>query len=514
MRSTAYLVAYTSIRCFDTFGVITNTISHMRTRRFFLGAVLPLVCATLGHAQLGVDQDLGTDYITFGSFEGYGDADGQSYAGSFMPEITNAQNFGGFTVPAVGTRCWEHSRWPDLTRYYWRYYQSTANNSTQGSNNVGGRLVHRLHTGNAGMSDPLNGPSWDGSIWNNQYLMLKFYGPTTPNHMVLYQEFRATAGPGTYDFEMRFRSNAAGMRVRVYGSGVHKVTCGSTNGVANQIVPDSLLYDSGPLGTGWIGLNSAITTTESVNTILIQVSRADDTAPAANTTIYFDDIHWYSNDCTPRWTEPQSLRNTYGSVSTGDLCALLDRAITADGSPDHMMINQLRILCGLDGCTPACDPDCPLDLDGSGVIDQPDMDIFESLYGMSTSEITDPCLLGADANGDGIVSVDDLIIFVGAFGSSCEGPGMQPPPGGRPSIETTGDMVLMPNPTSGRFALFAKVAANTPVVVLSPDGRLLKEVRTNDLQRLDIDLTNEPAGLYTIRINDGMHPEVLRVVKE
>ncbi|MBL7983984.1 MAG: T9SS type A sorting domain-containing protein [Flavobacteriales bacterium] len=73
----------------------------------------------------------------------------------------------------------------------------------------------------------------------------------------------------------------------------------------------------------------------------------------------------------------------------------------------------------------------------------------------------------------------------------------------------------MPNPTAGSVSVItAGIPTNTPLLVLASDGRVVRSLRTNDEARLDIDLTQEPAGLYTIRISDGDRNEVVRVVKE
>lgn len=73
----------------------------------------------------------------------------------------------------------------------------------------------------------------------------------------------------------------------------------------------------------------------------------------------------------------------------------------------------------------------------------------------------------------------------------------------------------VPNPTSGSISVNTEgIPTNTPLLVLASDGRVVRSLRTTDEARLDIDLTQEPAGLYTIRISDGDRNEVVRVVKE
>ncbi len=74
---------------------------------------------------------------------------------------------------------------------------------------------------------------------------------------------------------------------------------------------------------------------------------------------------------------------------------------------------------------------------------------------------------------------------------------------------------IAPNPTVGAFAVYTPgLPANLPVEVFAADGRAVHSTRTHDSGRLDLDLTAEPAGLYTVRIAAPDGDTLLRVMKE
>jgi hypothetical protein len=468
-------------------------------------------------------QNLGTDYITFGSFEGYGDNNGQINTGSFAPQFTVAFNDQGFT--STTGNCWEQPRWPDIVRYYWRYYQSAPNaNGNNASNNVTGRLIHRLNDGNTGMENPWNGDSWQPDfIWNNQYLRMTFNGPAVPNHMALYQELRSQAPIGQYQFTMQFKFRSVDsdtldpgpMRVQVYGVNDGRLLC---NEVPGAMVAGNLLADFNNITIDyWYELAAVINLAAPISSILIRVSSADGNAPVPATGIYFDDIHFFSTDCTPRWTEPQFVRNTYGSVSTGDICALLAEAIAQDGSPDHLMINQLRILCGMDDCPPPCNPACPMDLDGSGTVDAADITILESLIGMQASDIANPCWIGADINEDGIVGVADLLEFLAAVGMVCDGQGLiQATKRSDATTSESKQVYLVPNPTEGVFKISAPFTSDEirSVSILDATGRVVLQQTPTKGEFTTIDLSAQQAGVYLVLIRNGEDVRSLRLIKE
>lgn len=75
--------------------------------------------------------------------------------------------------------------------------------------------------------------------------------------------------------------------------------------------------------------------------------------------------------------------------------------------------------------------------------------------------------------------------------------------------------VIIPNPTSGAFATVTPgLPANLLVHVFAADGRVVRTTRTTDTSRLDLDLTTEPAGLYTVRIAAPGGDTLMRVMKE
>jgi len=419
----------------------------MRHLRTFLFLVSSAFAGSAAFAQIG------DDYLTFGSFEGFGDNDGQSYAGRFIPCITTAQNFQGFTCPTLSTRCWDQSRWPDTERYYWRYNQSTVNNNFTATSNINGRLIHRLNTGNSGMAYSLNGPSWDGSIWNNQYLKLQFSGPTVPARFVMYQELRDTAAAGTYTFTMRFRSNSDDLHVSVYEVNDNRIDCNEVDGYSSapNLVADFADVDI-LAGNAWNHLTSTYTTTSTHRSLLIAVTHVGETAPAANTTMFFDDIHLFADGCAPGWNEPQSIRNTYGSLSTGDICAFLAASIATDGSPTHAFIDRFRALCGMDACTPAD-------------LAPPPMEEMRKKN--------------------------------------------------MPTDLDHGAVRIAPNPSEGRFLLTLSDTPQTPVllVVYDATGRAVWTTRTTDL-RIDVDLAAQPAGAYLLEVQDGERVEHAWLVKE
>jgi hypothetical protein len=97
-------------------------------------------------------------------------------------------------------------------------------------------------------------------------------------------------------------------------------------------------------------------------------------------------------------------------------------------------------------------------------------------------------------------------------------PGMAPEP---ETTEFNGRMLdertptVAPNPANGAFSVYTpNLAPGSPVQVFSADGRLVISAITNDAGRLDLDLQDEPAGLYSIRITAMDKDHVLRLMKE
>jgi hypothetical protein len=66
--------------------------------------------------------------------------------------------------------------------------------------------------------------------------------------------------------------------------------------------------------------------------------------------------------------------------------------------------------CGGDG---VCDPTCPADLDGDGVVATQDVLLILSEFGCTSGCTT-------DVNLDGFVAIDDFLFLLGEFGNTCE----------------------------------------------------------------------------------------------
>jgi hypothetical protein len=83
------------------------------------------------------------------------------------------------------------------------------------------------------------------------------------------------------------------------------------------------------------------------------------------------------------------------------------------------------------------------------------------------------------------------------------------------AIDRTTNLYAIPNPTTGPLVLSTVgIPTNTPLLVLASDGRLMRTHRTTGDIRTDIDLTDLPAGLYTVLVLSGDRNKVVRVMKE
>lgn len=97
-------------------------------------------------------------------------------------------------------------------------------------------------------------------------------------------------------------------------------------------------------------------------------------------------------------------------------------------------------------------------------------------------------------------------------------PGMAPQPEGTPITTLLSDErtpIVAPNPATGAFSLYTPgLAAGLQVHVFAADGRLVTSANTTDTNRLDLDLSAEPAGLYMVRIAAGEKEYLVRLMKE
>jgi hypothetical protein len=164
---------------------------------------------------------------------------------------------------------------------------------------------------------------------------------------------------------------------------------------------------------------------------------------------------------------------------------------------------------------------CPMDLNGDGLINTSDIIILNGYMGSGVNQILNICHAGADANNDGTVTSADMDLFIAAFGTVCGGGMVLEPEGGPQMLKNIEDETLspastvLPNPTTGRFTLFTPThAAYTPVQIYSADGRLIHSLFTTDALRMEIDLSDEPAGMYTVLLSEGDKTEVVRIIKE
>jgi PKD repeat protein len=75
--------------------------------------------------------------------------------------------------------------------------------------------------------------------------------------------------------------------------------------------------------------------------------------------------------------------------------------------------------------------------------------------------------------------------------------------------------IVVPNPTNGQFSIFTDaLRAGQSIEIHAPDGRLVRSLQSASDQRIDLDLTQEPVGLYSVRISYEDHYEVVRIMKE
>jgi hypothetical protein len=252
---------------------------------------------------------------------------------------------------------------------------------------------------------------------------------------------------------MRFRANTNDMHVRVYLVNDGRIDCSEVAGyaAAGNMVADFTDVDI-LTGNAWHQLTDTVTTAGTNRSLLISVTHMGDTAPPATTRAYFDDIHLFGNGCAPGWKEPQSFRNTYGSLSTGDICAFLAASIAADGSPTHAFIDRFRTFCGMDECTPT------------------------ELIAPPIQQLNRKVARGAD---------DRALIQIA------------------------------PNPSQGiyRLTLAQPPTAPLQVVVYDATGRTVSVLPMNT-RSLDIDLGAQPAGAYLLEVYDGERIEHAWLVKE
>ncbi len=104
-----------------------------------------------------------------------------------------------------------------------------------------------------------------------------------------------------------------------------------------------------------------------------------------------------------------------------------------------------------------------------------------------------------------------LAKFSGAFVPICTVKSLDAPP----TEAQLPHYTIMPNPTTGAFTMVTTgLPANIPIEIYAADGRMVRSFTTNGQVRMELDLSNEPNGLYTLRVGTGDRTEVIRVVKE
>ncbi|MBO9563067.1 MAG: T9SS type A sorting domain-containing protein [Niastella sp.] len=73
---------------------------------------------------------------------------------------------------------------------------------------------------------------------------------------------------------------------------------------------------------------------------------------------------------------------------------------------------------------------------------------------------------------------------------------------------------LFPNPTTGRFFItFSKSLENAVVAILDANGRVVSQTRTAG-NRIELDLSARPAGIYYVRIIENGRHIVKKVIKQ
>lgn len=73
---------------------------------------------------------------------------------------------------------------------------------------------------------------------------------------------------------------------------------------------------------------------------------------------------------------------------------------------------------------------------------------------------------------------------------------------------------LFPNPTTGRFFItFSKALENATVAIMDANGRVINQVRTAG-NRIELDLSARPAGIYYVRIVENGRQIIKKVIKQ
>ncbi|RYD98467.1 MAG: T9SS type A sorting domain-containing protein, partial [Sphingobacteriales bacterium] len=77
-----------------------------------------------------------------------------------------------------------------------------------------------------------------------------------------------------------------------------------------------------------------------------------------------------------------------------------------------------------------------------------------------------------------------------------------------------GEINVYPNPSTGLFTIyFGKAVENATVIIQSMDGRIISNQTVSD-EKIELNITNAPAGLYLIKIIDGAHTSIQKLVKQ
>lgn len=82
-----------------------------------------------------------------------------------------------------------------------------------------------------------------------------------------------------------------------------------------------------------------------------------------------------------------------------------------------------------------------------------------------------------------------------------------------PNLESNPESFeLYPNPTTGQINIVGTIGKNNTISIITSSGEVLsKSVKSED-QNAQLDLSQFPSGMYFIKIEDGIHPPVLKKV--
>ncbi|TND09854.1 MAG: hypothetical protein FD123_782 [Bacteroidetes bacterium] len=77
-----------------------------------------------------------------------------------------------------------------------------------------------------------------------------------------------------------------------------------------------------------------------------------------------------------------------------------------------------------------------------------------------------------------------------------------------------GEIILSPNPTSGSFTLLRNSRAPAEIEITDLTGRAVRKPETFTGESIIFDISEQPAGIYLIRVHSGTDIKMLKLVKE